>query len=264
MSDRERLHLHVESERIVATGISDPGQIRSDNQDSIYLDKDGNFLLLADGMGGHERGAEASATALDVIQHYLQPELILSELQDITNVEDMPSKVICLFSLVDKGINKANSKLFEINRKEGIDRYMGSTVVGLIPVDDDNIMWFHVGDSRIYLWRDFTLKRLTSDHSAYAEWLRDGQNGQKPAKNIVTRAVGPKEGVVADIKWDKSIKGDVYIMCSDGLTDMISEEKMSDILRLNKDVDETAKIMVEEANNAGGKDNTSVIVCKIL
>ena len=264
MNSNERVHLHVEGKGIVAAGISDPGKIRTENQDSIYLDKDGNFLLLADGMGGHERGAEASAIALDVIRKYLQPEIILSELQDITNVEDMPTKVICLFSLIDKGINKANSKLFEINKKEGLNRYMGSTVVGLVPLEEDDIMLFHVGDSRIYRWRDSTLECLTSDHSAYAEWVRKGQNGEEPAKNIITRAVGPKEGVVPDINWEKSRNGDVYIMCSDGLTDMISEEKMSEILKLHEDLDDIAKKMVDEANNAGGKDNTSVVVCKII
>ncbi|MBN2062424.1 MAG: serine/threonine-protein phosphatase [Deltaproteobacteria bacterium] len=264
MNSRERVRVHIDGEMIVAAGISDPGRIRSENQDSIYLDKDGHFLLLADGMGGHERGAEASSIVLDVIQEYLQPDLISAELKEITNVEDMPAKVICLFSLVDKGISRANSKLFEINRKEGLERYMGATVVGLIPVESDNILWFHVGDSRIYRWRDSTLKSLTSDHSAYAQWVRNGQSGNEPAKNIVTRAVGPKEGVVPDIKWDESRQGDIYILCSDGLTDMVSDEKMSDILRSRKDVDDISEMMIEEANNAGGKDNISVIICRIL
>lgn len=262
MNSNERIHLRVKGEKLTASGISDPGLVRSENQDSICLDEDGNFLLLADGMGGHERGADASKMALEVMKKYLQPELISAELQDITNVEDVPSRVICLFSLVDKGINKANSSIFELNEKEGLERYMGSTIVGFIPVEDDAVMWFHVGDSRLYRWRDSTLECLTDDHSAYAEWIRKGKSGPAPAKNIVTRAVGPREGVVPDIKWDRYIDNDVYILCSDGLTDMVTEEKIIDTLKSLHDVDEIAVQLVDFAMAAGGKDNTSVVVCK--
>ena len=171
-----------------------------------------------------------------MIQEYLQPDKILSEMNEITRVEGVPAKVICFLSLVDKGINKANSILYEINKKEGLDRYMGSTIVGLIWVEEDHIVWFHVGDSRLYRLRDSELKCLTIDHSAYTTWVRNGKEGQEPGKNIVTRAVGPREGVIPDIKFGKCMKDDIYLLCSDGLNDMITDDQIARGLSSKEDV----------------------------
>jgi protein phosphatase len=263
MDSSKRVHLQVKGDQIIASGISDKGLLRTENQDSIYLDKNGHFLLLADGMGGHEKGAEASQTIIEILQEYLQPERISSELKDITNVEGVPSEVICLFSLVDKGVNRVNKVLYDRNKKEGLERYMGSTLVGLVPVSSGHVMWFHVGDSRLYRWRDSTLNQLTNDHSAYADWVRKGRLGQEPAKNIVTRAIGPKEGVVPDIEWEEYQKGDTYILCSDGLNDMISDDEIESVLKNDKDVDDITVNLLNAALDAGGKDNTSVIVCRV-
>lgn len=264
MNSSERVHLQARGALIVASGISDPGRVRTDNQDSIYLDKEGHFALLADGMGGHERGAEASQAVIEILQAHLQPELILSELKDITNVEGVPSDILCLFSLVDKGVSKANSVIYDRNQKAGLERYMGSTLVGLASFEIGHVIWFHVGDSRLYRWRDSKLQCITNDHSVYAEWLRKGRSGKEPAKNIVTRAIGPREGVVPDIEWEECRKDDTYILCSDGLNDMLTDEEIADILKSDNDVDDTAKRLVDAANEAGGKDNTSVVVCRVL
>jgi len=263
MEQNGRIHLQVKGSQMIASGISDTGRLRTENQDFIYLDKEGHFVLLADGMGGHERGAEASRTIIEILQKYLQPERILSELKDITNVEGAPAEIICLFSLVDKGVNKANDVLYERNKEAGLERYMGATIVGLVPVESGHVMWFHIGDSRLYRWRDSKLKLLTNDHSAYAEWVRAGRSGKEPTKNIVTRAIGPKEGVVPDIEWEEFQKDDIYILCSDGLNDMLSDEEIAGIIKNNKDVDDITVRLVDAALDAGGKDNTSVIVCKV-
>jgi protein phosphatase len=263
MDSSGRIHQQVKVDRITASGVSDVGRLRTENQDAIYLDKEGHFVLLADGMGGHERGAEASRTIIEILQQYLQPERILAELKDITNVEGAPAEIICLFSLVDKGVNKANQVLYERNKKIGLERYMGATLVGMVPVSKEHVMWFHVGDSRLYRWRDSILKLLTRDHSAYTEWVREGRLGKEPAKNIVTRAVGPKEGVVPDIEWEACQEKDTYILCSDGLHDMLSDEEIADILKNNDDVDDIAVRLVDDAIDAGGKDNTSVIVLRV-
>jgi serine/threonine protein phosphatase PrpC len=124
-------------------------------------------------------------------------------------------------------------------------------------------MWFHVGDSRLYRWRDSTLRLLTRDHSAYMEWVREGSLGKEPAKNIVTRAIGPKEGVVPDIEWEPCQEKDTYILCSDGLHDMLSDEEIVDILKNNDNVDDMAVRLVDAAIDAGGKDNTSVVVLRV-
>jgi protein phosphatase len=253
----------VKVAQVTASGVSDTGRLRTENQDAIYLDKEGHFVLLADGMGGHERGAEASRTIIEILQEFLQPERILLELKDITNVEGAPAEIICLFSLVDKGVNKANRVLYERNRQAGLERYMGATLVGMVPVSKEHVMWFHVGDSRLYRWRDSTLRLLTRDHSAYNEWVREGRFGKEPAKNIVTRAIGPKEGVVPDIEWEACQEKDTYILCSDGLYDMLSDEEIADILKDNDDVDDIAVRLVDAAIDAGGKDNISVVILRI-
>lgn len=264
MNSSGRVHIQVKGAQVVASGISDTGRVRSENQDSIFLDKEGHFMLLSDGMGGHERGAEASVMTIEVIQKYLQPDLLALELQDITNVEDVPAEIICLSSLVDKAITKANSVIYELNEQEGLERYMGATLVGLVLVEGGHVMWFHVGDSRLYRWRDSSLKCLTRDHSAYEEWVRDGRSGEAPAKNLVTRAIGPKEGVLPNIEWEKYQKDDTYILCSDGLTDMTTNDEIADILKAHEDnVDDIATRLVETALEAGGKDNTSVVVCRV-
>jgi protein phosphatase len=228
------------------------------------LDREANFFLLADGMGGHERGAEASEIALKSIQEFLHPEIFRQEIQDITGGSGVPAEIVCLSSLVDKAINKANAILFERNEKAGFDRYMGTTVVGLVPVDGGTYMlWFHVGDSRLYLWKDAALQCLTTDHSAYEEWVRQGKTGEEPVKHIITRAVGPKAGVVAEIGWNKRERGDLYILCSDGLTDMISEDQIVSILKKESDIDTIASQLIEAANTAGGRDNVSTVVCRV-
>jgi len=174
MHSRQPATLKIHSNQIEAAGISDPGRMRSENQDAIYLDHDGVFLLLADGMGGHERGAEASTSALEIIKKYLQPEVIAQELCDITEGSGVPAEIVCLTSLVDEAVRIANETLFDRNRTENLKRYMGTTVVGMIIPEDDNVIWFHVGDSRLYRLRDSDLTRLTTDHSAHIEWERNG------------------------------------------------------------------------------------------
>ena len=263
MVSRGRTHLQVKTSDIVASGISDIGCERSENEDSIFLDESGHFVLLADGMGGHERGAEASDTAIKVIKEYFDPKVVDAELQDITGGSGMPPEISCYMSLVDMAVNKANSRLFSRNQEAGLQRYMGTTVVGLVVVEGGYVLWFHVGDSRIYHWRDSILKCLTSDHSAYNDWVLKGRIGEKPAKNIITRAVGPKEAVTAEVAWDDRNQDDIYILCSDGLTDMIDDERISQILTDEKDIDDIAVQLIDAANDAGGKDNVSVVVCRI-
>lgn len=265
MKRNERVSLKVNASHLSISGISDPGCLRTENEDTIFLDESGHFMLLADGMGGHERGAEASETAINVIREFLNPEVLMEELMDITDAEGIPTEVICLTSLVEDAIQKANSVIYKRNQEAGLQRYMGTTLVGLVPVQGDGnyMLWFHVGDSRLYRWRDSRLERLTVDHSAYLEWERNGQHGKEPPKNIITRAVGPHEMVMADIGYDKWQKNDIYILCSDGLTDMISEDTVSKLINTEKSVDTISTRLVDAANEAGGKDNVSAVVCKV-
>ena len=264
MKSEKQVHFKVDTARIVATGISDTGNVRSENEDSIFLDEAGTFLLLADGMGGHERGAEASQTALQVIQEYLQSEAVQEKLMDITKVEGVPAEVVCFSTLASEAVNEANYILHTRNQEAQLKRFMGTTVVGLVAVkEEDYMLWFHVGDSRIYRWRNSNLECLTSDHSAYAKWVEEGRQGTEPTKNIITRAIGPNAATSADIGWEKGQPDDIYILCSDGISDMITDDHIAEILKAEDNVDDIATKLVDAALEAGGKDNTSTIVCKV-
>lgn len=258
-----RVHLQVKTPSIAISGISDTGRMRSENQDSIFVDEAGKFILLADGMGGHERGAEASQTTLSVMKEYFHPDVISAELVDITEGSGVPAEIVCLTSLVDEAVTKANTVLYDRNQKERLQRFMGTTVVGLIFTGEGSALWFHVGDSRLYRWRQGDLKCLTKDHSAYAEWVRKGREGTEPGKNVVTRAIGPNPAVSAETLYEKWEPEDTYFMCSDGLTDLVSDEQIMEIIKSEEDVDAIATRLIDAANDAGGKDNVSVIVCKV-
>ncbi|MGD9160569.1 MAG: protein phosphatase 2C domain-containing protein [Desulfobacteraceae bacterium] len=263
MHETKRVHIQVEGEQVTAAGVSDIGLLRNENQDSIHLDENGRFILLADGMGGHERGAEASRTIISVLQEFFQPERIEREIADITAVEGIPVEVSSLFSLIDKGIRKSNTVVYEKNRAEGVEKYMGSTLVGVVFTKELCVTWFHVGDSRLYRWRDTTLTQLTKDHSAYAEWVNKGCTGEEPGRNLVTRAIGPREGVIPDMNWEKGKEGDIYILCSDGLNDMIGDDEISDIIKSSDSVNNMTVNLLNAALDAGGTDNISIVACEL-
>ena len=263
MKPDTRIHVHVETAVITVSGISDTGRVRSENEDSIWVDKDGHFMLIADGMGGHERGEEASQTAVRVIAGYLNPAAVKEKMMDITNVEGVPMEIVALSSLIGDAVDEANSVLYTRNQEAQLKRYMGTTVVGLVNLEGGAMLWFHVGDSRIYRWRDSRLAQLSKDHSAYNEWVDGGRMGDKPSKNIITRAVGPSASSSADVGWEKRQEQDLYILCSDGLSDMVSESEMVKILTQHQDVGAISAQLIDAANEAGGKDNCSVIVCRV-
>lgn len=264
MTKQNSMNMEIASPQIVAAGISDTGCVRSENEDSIWLDETGLVLLLADGMGGHDRGAEASRTVIEVFRELLTPEHIRREMGEVTAAAGVPLEIAGLYTIIYRAVMKTATALSERNQELKLERYMGTTVVGMVLVDADHVLWFHIGDSRLYRWRESTLKCITSDHSAYAEWVEAGGHGKAPAKNLITRVIGINPGVEADIEYDKKLKDDVFILCSDGLTDMITDEQIGEILKEEKDVTETANLLLNAALDAGGKDNVSVIVCKVL
>lgn len=263
MHDTKRVQFQVESEKLTAAGVSDVGLLRNENQDFIHLDENARFLLLADGMGGHERGAEASKTVINTLKDYFRPERIEKELTDITAVEGVPAEVSSILSLIDKGIRKSNKAVYEKNRTEGVEKYMGSTLVGTVFTSDLYVTWFHVGDSRLYRWRNAALTQLTEDHSAYAAWVNKGCAGEEPGRHLVTRAIGPREGVLPEINWEKGREGDKYILCSDGLNDMLGDNEISRIIQDSDNVKNIAFNLLNAALDAGGNDNISIIVCEL-
>jgi len=260
----KRTQTAVKTDFVEAVGVSDVGCQRPDNEDSIFVDPIGHFVLLADGMGGHERGAEASRTALDEIKKYFDPQVLADELQDITDGGALPLAVAGLLVVMDTAVNNANAVVYQRNVAARLARFMGSTVVGLVFAENQYAVWFHVGDSRIYRCRQGVLNCLTQDHSARLDWERKGRVGERPKKNIITRAIGPLPAVSASTGWDALQSGDVFLLCSDGLTDMVSEDQVASIMGATMDVRTMANRLVDAALAAGGKDNVSVVVCKTV
>ncbi|MCP3954414.1 MAG: serine/threonine-protein phosphatase [Desulfobacterales bacterium] len=262
MENRDRIQIDAESRSMRFTGVSDCGFRRERNEDSIYLDKSGTMALLADGMGGHEKGAEASLTTVETIGPFLDPESIQSELLDITDGGGIPPSVSCVMSLIDSAVIKANDVVYGRNCQEKLQRFMGTTLVGLVITEGKYIIRFHVGDSRMYRLRDSKLEQLTKDHSAHVAWEDGGRQGAEPSMNVITRAIGPTPAVSPTVDWDECRPDDTYLMCSDGLSDMISDDHILRILNSAKEIGSIANALADAANAAGGKDNISVIVCK--
>jgi serine/threonine protein phosphatase PrpC len=258
-----REYLQIKSDTLVAVGISDVGKKRKENEDGFWIDESGLIVLLADGMGGHENGAEASRCAIEIFSELLNLKKIEEEMFDGTAMVDVPTEIAKLFPIIYRAVDRTASLLWERNVELNLNLPMGTTIVGLVLVGDNHVLWFHVGDSRIYRLRESKLERLTKDHSAYQEWLDSGKRGVEPGKNIISRALGLSPIVYADTNWDRRQKDDVFILCSDGLTDMVTDDEIKEILESEQNVYDCTYSLVEAALEAGGLDNTSVVVCRV-
>lgn len=266
MNQSGRIYLQVETRFISAYGVSDTGLKRSHNEDSVFINDQGTFLLLADGMGGQRNGAQASSIVIESIARQLMPEIIDKQLEDITESEGVPPEVSGLCSVVENAVSQANHILYQTNCRESESKYefMGTTLAGVYVASCGYIISFHIGDSRIYRLRGGQLTRMTKDHSLYQEWFDHGQTGKEPKKNILTQAIGFHEYVQPDTYCSKYLKNDLYLLCSDGLTNMLPDRRIEEILNQRFNVGNCADILIGEANDAGGLDNISVVLCQII
>jgi PPM family protein phosphatase len=253
------------SEKISISGITDEGLVRDHNEDSIGHDANLGLLVLADGMGGHKGGEVASAIAVDSILQDLTRELPLittGKIDDSTgySLESM---------LIEKAIKDANFKIYTAAQNNDKYEGMGTTVVVLL-FYDNRITVAHVGDSRLYRIRDRLLEQMTRDHTLLQELVDRGFYTKKEAnaslnKNLVTRAVGVSTSVDVDLLEDIALVDDYYLLCSDGLTDMIADDLIEDIqLNYQNDQQKMNKELIKQAKDHGGKDNVSVMLAKVL
>ena len=238
---------------------SDVGKVREINEDSVFLSEaypNGlRIAIVADGMGGHLAGEVASQTAIELITKLLHSKLS----EDIT--------IEKLEEALQEGIIESNSKIYLQSKNDLQFRGMGTTVVAAI-ISNEWIILGHIGDSRAYLVNETKITQLTKDHSLVNELLRNGQITEEeaenhPQKNILTRALGTDELVKIDhtvIHWENE---DTLILCTDGLTNRVSDQKMSDLINNRAfTAQDIADQLVELANEAGGEDNISVIIIR--
>ncbi|MBJ7330631.1 MAG: Stp1/IreP family PP2C-type Ser/Thr phosphatase [Solirubrobacteraceae bacterium] len=228
--------------------VTDTGRQRRANEDSYYARTP--VFVVADGMGGAQAGEVASAAAVEAFQAGLPdtpPE------QALTTV-----------------IQDANARIHEMSREDIQRAGMGTTVTA-VHVGEHDVAVAHVGDSRAYRWRDGQLERLTEDHSLVEELRRQGkltaeEAEEHPQRSIITRALGPEPSVEVDTASWRAQAGDLYLVCSDGLTSMVGEGQLAEILGSTRDtstLEALARRLVAAANEAGGKDNITVVVFRI-
>jgi protein phosphatase len=258
--------------RLKVAGLSDIGRNRSLNEDSFHYDESLRLLLVADGMGGHAAGEVASREAVARIAAFLSqshfdndPEMTEQADQaydDESTLEDLPNPAI---ELAIAAIQYANKAIYGLNQEQGYPegQGMGTTIVGLwMPGQSDEAVVFNVGDSRLYLCREGQLSQLTKDHTWYQYWLDHGQIGPAPSSNIVMRALGIAAHVPVSAYLKSLQSGDLILLCSDGLTSMLSDAVIGKTLSgVDGDQLQSAcERLVAMSNEQGGRDNITVIL----
>ena len=252
--------------RPIAAGLTDVGRQRKHNEDCVLVEPELRLFVVADGMGGHNAGDVASQLATESLGRYFT----------ITQDADIPLELPAEYGeLPDgarrlvSGVRKANHDVHAASSGGTQHQGMGCTMVAA-HLDDDGAMHVaHVGDSRCYRIRDGELTQLTRDHSLINDAL-DLKPDLKPhelarlPKNIITRALGMKDAVKVDIRSDATLPGDIYLLCSDGLTGMVPNQHILEIISLTDNPDEACELLVNEANYGGGTDNISALVIHLL
>jgi serine/threonine protein phosphatase PrpC len=251
--------------KIEIKGLTDVGSVRDHNEDAISSDETLGLAILADGMGGHRGGEVASAITVSTVL-----ETITKRLKKIKDGATDEETGYSLESIaVHEAVALANSNVFKASSENQQYRGMGTTVVVLL-FYDNRFTVAHVGDSRLYRLRDSVLEQITRDHSLMQELIDRGfytpeQARKSLNKNLVTRAIGIEESVQIDIQEDVTQTGDIYFLCSDGVTDMIEDELIDEILKANSnDLEKAASEIIRASNEHGGKDNISAIMARPL
>lgn len=234
--------------------LTDIGRVRKENQDAYYADVDKGLFIVCDGMGGERGGAIAAKAVVSLLPKMIDERL--SALPEGTETD------IC--DALKEAIATLSAMLRERTKDEPELRGMGATVV-LALVKGNNAYIAHIGDSRAYLFWSGSLKRLTRDHSIVAVMLELGQITEEqarshPARGKLSRYIGMQGKAVADVQKVALEPGARLLLCSDGLTNMVSDGEIADILEKESDCKAACQRLVEEANRAGGYDNITAII----
>ncbi len=247
----------------IASG-TDPGMVRSNNEDSVAADASKGLVVLADGMGGYNAGEVASGMATTVITTELQQILKSQAPQE---VDERTGKRLAEKLLQDQ-IAKANTSIYQASQSQPQYAGMGTTLVAAL-FYDNKLSVAHVGDSRMYRQRGSAFTQVTKDHSLLQEQIDSGlitpeQAKSAANKNLVTRALGIDPTVEPEIHEYDAQPGDIYLLCSDGLCDMVNDEDISMALeQLGANLRLCVAQLIQMANDNGGRDNISVILARV-
>src|ERR1700730_11641409 len=242
--------------RLRFVGLTDTGKVREHNEDTIAFDADIGLMVLADGMGGYNAGEVASGIAVKTIVGLVRES---GEREDMRVHDSAAGLTRASISLRD-AIVRANKIIFQTARTQPQCEGMGTTVVGAL-FFDNRISIAHVGDSRLYRLRSDKFEQVTMDHSLLQELVDRGfyspEEAQRAAnKNYVTRALGGEQTVEVEIQEVPTQKGDFYVLCSDGLSDMVEDDDIHlTISTFGANLETVAKQLIQLANDNGGRDN---------
>ncbi len=251
------------SQALQVVSRSDAGMVRSHNEDAVYTNAALGLAILADGMGGYNAGEVASGMATTLLGSEMERAFQKTEPYQLDASGKLTSHVV-----IETEIARANTAIYQAAQSQPQYAGMGTTLV--MALFYDNMMTVaHIGDSRLYRLRGDDLQLLTRDHSLLQEQIDSGMITAEDArhsqnKNLVTRALGVDPVVEPEIRDYDTMPGDIYLLCSDGLNDMVEDEEISLTLRaLSANLELTAAQLVQTANDSGGRDNVSVIVARV-
>ena len=240
-----------------SVGKSDVGRVRSGNEDSFFTDEARGVFIVADGMGGHAAGEVASK----IVAETVGPGVVEAVASGMGAAE-LESAALTL-------IEQANRAILERADNEPEKRGMGTTLTLLTLLPEGHYLSGQVGDSRAYLLRDGVLTQITKDHTVVQQQVDRGaltseQARDHPLSHILTRALGTEEHVQADMHFEGMQAGDRFLLCSDGLSGMVTDEQIAEILASEtEDLGEIAEALIEAANQGGGLDNVTAVVVEV-
>ncbi|MBS4539740.1 Stp1/IreP family PP2C-type Ser/Thr phosphatase [Clostridium sp. D2Q-11] len=234
------------------------GKVRDTNQDSYYINHYDELPIfaVADGMGGHNGGEIASEITIEIIK--TNADIYLNKLLE---------EKLSIESFIKKSLTLSNEEIFKAANENKSYKGMGTTVT-MGCIYKNKLYIGHIGDSRAYIARDNMITRLTKDHSLVAELVRNGTITEEeainhPQKNIITRALGTNNDIEIDIYTYDLQKNDIILLCTDGLTNMVSEREIIELINTTEDIQVICDALINKANDNGGYDNSTVIIIKV-
>lgn len=250
---------------ILFGGKTDVGKVRKNNEDNFSIDEGLGLFVVADGMGGHASGEIASEMAAHIITENYQRAIKGKNKTFVGPYDDALSPAS---NRLLSSTRIANMAIFEAAQKDDKYHKMGTTLVVLL-LQEQTAILAHVGDSRIYRIRDESIEQLTQDHSLVNQQMKLGlitedEARSSKAKNIITRAIGLKRTVAIDVGEQMIQEDDRFVLCSDGLTDLVKDDEILDIVLNNTgELSEACDRLIEQANQRGGHDNITVILVHV-
>ncbi|MFO0649649.1 MAG: Stp1/IreP family PP2C-type Ser/Thr phosphatase [Polyangiales bacterium] len=234
--------------KLVVAGLSDVGRERDHNEDSYAVEEEFGLFIVCDGMGGHQAGEVASALAITTVVEHVRTHAGGDRLAVLADATRM-----------------ANARVIEEGARNRRRKGMGSTLVAMIR-DGDDMGIAHVGDSRCYRFREGKIERMTRDHSLIEELAGDDPIAHAALggySNVITRAIGTAPDTEADVRREKLREGDVFLLCSDGLSGVVKDPEIQKILTRGGELADRCKDLIQAANEGGGPDNISTILVRV-